>query len=343
MEKKSFFNRNRLILLLLSAFLLSTSLFALTLGPASVGVYTVFNILAGRLPIIGSGLEHSSVAAETIILQLRLPRIIQGALVGAALAVSGVVIQSLFKNPMADPFVIGISSGAALGASIAVLIGQIGVITIPLLAFIGSVGAAFLVYNIAKTGYGLATHSLLLSGIAIAYFLSSITSFLLYSAGEALHQIIFWLMGGLWASSWAKIAILSPVFFLSAGVLTFFSRDLNALLLGEEPAHHLGIDVVALKKLILFFASLLAGISVAFAGTIGFVGLIIPHITRLLFGPDHRILLPASALIGGIFLVLSDTLARILIAPAEIPVGVITAFFGAPFFLYLLRSKRREI
>ncbi len=150
-------------------------------------------------------------------------------------------------------------------------------------------------------------------------------------------------MGGLWASSWAKIAILSPVFFLSAGVLTFFSRDLNALLLGEEPAHHLGIDVVALKKLILFFASLLAGISVAFAGTIGFVGLIIPHITRLLFGPDHRILLPASALIGGIFLVLSDTLARILIAPAEIPVGVITAFFGAPFFLYLLRSKRREI
>ncbi|MFQ5888174.1 MAG: FecCD family ABC transporter permease, partial [Candidatus Hydrothermarchaeales archaeon] len=250
-------------------------------------------------------------------------------------------IQTLFKNPMADPFVVGISSGAALGASIAIIFGLGGLFSLPLLAFFGAATAAFIVYNIAKTGSVVVVETLLLSGIAVAYFFSAITSFLLYSAGEALHQIIFWLMGGLWASSWTKIAILLPVFLLSFGVLLLFSRDLNALLLGEEPAKHLGIDVEMIKRIILLAASLLAGVAVAFAGTIGFVGLIIPHITRLLVGPDHRILLPSSALVGAIFLVWSDTVARVLIAPAEIPVGVITAFFGAPFFIYLLRSKRR--
>jgi iron complex transport system permease protein len=333
-----------LILTALGVILFGTMLAAVAVGPASIRIGTIFKIILVKLPLAGSLLKPTTDrSAEVIILMLRLPRVVQGALVGGSLALAGVVIQSLFKNPMADPFVVGISSGAALGASIAILFGFGGLLTLPILAFSGAAAAAFVVYNLAKTGSVVVVETLLLSGIAVAYFLSSITSFLLYSAGEALHQIIFWLMGGLWASGWTKIAILSPVFLISFGVLILFSRDLNALLLGEEPAHYLGIDVETMKKIILLTASLLAGVSVAFSGTIGFVGLIVPHISRLLFGPDHRILLPSSALIGAIFLVCSDALARSIIAPAEIPVGVITAFFGAPFFMYLLRTKRRSL
>jgi iron complex transport system permease protein len=330
-------------MVILGFILVATMIVAVVVGSVSIEVATIFDIILSKLPLGFSFLQQNESSAEVIILSLRLPRVIQGAFIGAALATSGVVIQSLFKNPMADPFVVGISSGAALGASFAILFEFDGLIALPILAFFGATASAFLVYSLAKSGTVVVVETLLLSGIAVAYFLSSITSFLLYSAGEALHQIIFWLMGGLWASSWTKIAILSPLFLTSFGVLLFFSRDLNALLLGEEPAHHLGIEVEMLKKIILLFASLLAGVAVAFSGTIGFVGLIIPHISRLLFGPDHRVLLPSSALIGAIFLISSDTVARTIIAPAEIPVGIITAFFGAPFFVYLLRSKRRAL
>lgn len=338
------FTNWRLTIALLLLILLVVLLLSVSIGPAKIRVQTIFQILLSRLPLspVTQG-QSAPESAEVIILLLRLPRAIQAALIGASLAVSGVVIQSLFKNPMADPYVVGISSGAALGASTAILLGLGGLLSIPVLAFTGATAAAFIVYSIARTESGVVVETLLLSGIAVAYFFSAITSFLLYTAGEALHQIIFWLMGGLWASSWPKITVITPVFILSYVVLQLFARDLNALLLGEEPAQHLGIDVPILKKIILISASLLAGVSVAFAGTIGFVGLIIPHVTRLLVGPDHRVLLPASALIGAIFLLSSDILARTLLAPAEIPVGVITAFFGAPFFIYLLRTRRRGI
>ncbi len=327
----------------LVALLFLSLLFAVSKGPVPLSFKTVVGIIIGNLPL-GAGISGpAGHTQEVIVLLLRLPRAVEAAFVGGSLALSGVVIQSLFKNPMADPFVIGISSGASLGAAIAILSGSAGFLALPVMAFLGASIAAFIVYSIARSGRGVVVETLLLSGIAVAYFFSSITSFLLYTAGEALHQILFWLMGGLWGSSWTDIAVLSPVFGFSFVVLFFFSRDLNALLLGEEPAHHLGINVENLKKIILLFASLLAGVSVAFAGTIGFVGLIIPHMTRLLVGPDHRILLPSSALFGAVFLVWSDTLARTLIAPAEIPVGVITAFFGAPFFLYLLKTRRRGL
>jgi iron complex transport system permease protein len=342
--KNQSFGKGKLVVLTLLFILFSTLLLSITLGAVSIHPLTIFKIIVAKIPFMKALYEPSwQRSIEVIVLSIRLPRVLQGALIGASLAISGVVIQSLFKNPMADPFVIGISSGAALGASIAIIFRFDGVYTLPFLAFIGATSAAFIVYNIARASSGIRVETLLLSGIAVAYFFSSITSFLLYSAGEALHRIIFWLMGGLWASSWIKISIITPLFLLSFGSLQFFSRDLNAMLLGEEPAHHLGIDVEAIKKIILISASLLAGVAVAFAGTIGFVGLIIPHITRLLVGPDHRILLPSSALVGAIFLVLSDALARVVIAPAEIPVGIITAFFGAPFFIYLLRTKRRTI
>ena len=325
-------------------FLALTIIASVGIGPADIPISTTLSLIINKiLKNTSNAIAQGETSFEVIIFYLRIPRAIQGAFVGASLAVSGVVIQSLFKNPMADPFVIGISSGAALGASIAILLGVTGLWTLPALAFAGASLATFTVYRIVKTGSGMVTETLLLSGIAVAYFLSSIVSFLLYISGEALHQILFWLMGGLWGSSWTKILVIAPTFSIVFLVLFYFSRDLNALLLGEEPAKHLGIDVELIKKIILVATSLLAGVAVAFTGTIGFVGLIIPHITRILVGPDHRILLPSSALIGASFLVWSDTLARTIIAPAEIPVGVVTSFFGAPFFLYLLQSKRRSI
>lgn len=336
--------RRSTIFILLGILFLFTFITSIAVGPAKISASTIFRIIIGKVPLMGAYISAPvERSAEVIVLLLRLPRAVQGALVGASLAVSGVVIQTLFRNPMADPFVVGISSGAALGAAVAILFGLSGVVTLPILAFIGATAAAFTVFNLAKRSSALPVETLLLSGIAVAYFLSSITSFLLYSAGEALNQIIFWLMGGLWASSWTKVGILLPSFLLFFSILTLFSRDLNAMLLGEESAHHLGIDVEAMKKLVLLSVSILTGIAVAFSGTIGFVGLIIPHVSRLLFGPDHRILLPTSAFIGAIFLVWSDTLARTIISPAEIPVGVITSFFGAPFFIYLLRTRRHGI
>jgi len=333
----------RLTLVILGLMLCAAFLLAISTGPTHIQIQEIMRMLLAKLPFIKGSLKTQAGKEEVIIMMLRLPRAVQGALIGAALATAGVVIQSLFKNPMADPFVIGISSGAALGASAAIILGIATTFSLPVLAFLGASLSAFAVYRIARAGSSIPVEGLLLSGIAVAYFLSSITSFLLYSAGEGLHQIIFWLMGGLWASSWRDIAVLLPVLLISLAVLLLFSRDLNALLLGEEPAQHLGIEVEMMKRMILVTASLLAGAAVAFSGTIGFVGLITPHITRLLVGPDHRILLPASALIGAIFLVLSDTIARLVIAPAELPVGVVTAFFGAPFFIYLLKTRRREL
>ncbi len=326
-----------------AAFLLLSLILAVMVGPTYIEVAVIIRILGSKIPFLSSELLTVEGPAEVIIILIRLPRAFQGALVGASLATAGVVIQSLFRNPMADPFVIGISSGGALGAATAILLGFGGIFTLPIMAFFGATAAAFTVYRISKSEGGVVVETLLLSGIAVAYFFSSMTSFLLYRAGEALHQIIFWLMGGLWSSSWTNVGIMFPVFILSFGGLLFLARDLNALLLGEEPAHHLGIEVEALKKIILIGASVLAGVSVAFSGTIGFVGLIIPHISRILVGPDHRVLLPASALIGGSFLVVSDTLARVILAPGEIPVGVITAFFGAPFFMHLLRGRSKKL
>jgi len=245
---------------------------------------------------------------------------------------------------MADPFIIGISAGAAFGASAAIFFGiRLGIYGIPILAFLGGVGAAFLVYKIARKDGTVPVETLLLSGIAVAAFLSALTSLLMYLAGEDLYQIVFWLMGGLWARNWDHVMIATLPIILGIMGIYVFSRDLNAMVLGEETAMHLGIEVESVKKILLFLASMITGIAVSVSGIIGFVGLIIPHIVRILVGPDHRILLPSSALIGGIFLIWADSLARTMISPTELPVGIITALFGAPFFIYLLISRKNTI
>ncbi len=317
---------------------------ATAVGPVNIPSTTVAKILLSKLPLMDSLFSHSwSNVEESIILQIRLPRVLLGVLVGSALAVAGAAMQGLFKNPMADPYVIGISSGAAFGATIAVVLGVSGIFSVPLLAFIGAIFSAFLVYSIARTDGQMQIETLLLSGIAVAIFFSALTSFFMYVAGENLHQIVFWIMGGLWARSWDHVRVsFAPIIIGIMGIYVF-ARDLNVMQLGEESASHLGIETEQVKKILLALSSLIAGVAVSMSGIIGFVGLIIPHTVRLIVGPDYRILIPASALLGAIFLIFADSIARIVISPAELPVGIITAFFGAPFFIYLLRRGRRRL
>ncbi|MBN1165920.1 MAG: iron chelate uptake ABC transporter family permease subunit [Methanospirillaceae archaeon] len=304
---------------------------------------TVAGILSGAL----FGTIHPGDATNaTIILDIRLPRIILAALVGACLAVCGAALQSLFKNPMADPFILGISSGAALGATIIMAYGitlGLGIYDLPLLAFLGALVTIYLVYRVAKIGQKIPVNTLLLSGIAVSAFFSAMTSLIMFSSHASFELIMFWTMGGFSGRGWNYIWMILPFAFAGILVVIYYARSLNVLMFGEESARYLGIDTEKLKKILLVVSAIMTGAAVAVSGVIGFVGLIIPHITRLIVGPDHRILLPVTSLAGALFLVIADIVARTAIAPAELPIGVITAMCGAPFFLYLLRKKRGEL
>jgi len=276
---------------------------------------------------------------QVIVQELRLPRILLGAIVGFALATAGAVMQGFFRNPMADPSIIGVSSGAAVGA-VAVIAFPIAMpFGLQTAAFVGALTAAFAVYLIATENGRTPVATLLLAGLAIQTFLGAVISYLLLYTGESLEEAILWLMGHLRYSSWADVEVTLPLTIIMFVVLLAYARDLNVMLLGEEDAQALGIDVEWTKRILLAGASIITAAGVAVAGIIGFVGLIIPHMMRLLVGPDHRILIPTSALAGATFLVLADTIARA--GPAEVPVGIVTAAVGAPFFLFLLR--RREV
>lgn len=272
-----------------------------------------------------------------IILQIRLPRVILAYLVGISLASAGTASQALFKNPLADPYIIGISGGAAVGASLAALyFPQYMSIS----ALFGAVLAVFTVYKIAKVNGHIPVDTLLLAGIALGFFTNALTSYLLYVGRERIHNAIFWLMGTFNGADWGdvKLVLLSSI--LGVGVLLFSWRELNLLLLGEESIA-MGLDINLYRKIVIGIISLLTSFAVATSGIIGFVGLISPHAMRIVFGPNHKKLLPASALFGGTLMVFADILARILLKPAEVPVGIITALFGAPFFIYLLMKKKR--
>jgi iron complex transport system permease protein len=279
--------------------------------------------------------------ARTIVVTLRLPRIVLGAVVGFALSTAGVVMQGFFRNPMADPSIIGVSSGAAVGAvatiALPAALPLAPALALPAAAFLGAVGAAFGVYLLATEEGRTPVATLLLAGVAVQTFLGAVVSFLLLQSGKSLRRAVYWLMGHLHLASWADVAMVLPVTLVGFGILLAYARDLNVLLLGEEDAHTLGVEVERTKRLLLGVASVMTGAAVAVTGVIGFVGLVVPHVMRLLVGPNHRILLPSSALAGATFLVATDTLARS--GPAELPVGIVTAFLGAPFFLYLLRSR----
>ena len=304
-------------------------------GPVTIPVRDVLGSLF-------SASERVSPAYRTIVAQIRLPRVLLGLLVGSALAVSGVAMQGLFRNPLASPYTLGIASGASTGAALAILFASGSAVALPGGAFVGAAAAAAMVYGLARgRDRRTSIFTLILAGVAVGALFSAVTSFLIFlsSGGEKLSDVLFWIMGGLGRADWTSVRILAPIVVLGTlGVFTC-ARDLNALALGEEGAFHIGVNPEVLYRLLLVLSTLLTASAVAFSGTIGFIGLVIPHVMRLLVGPDHRRLLPLSALAGGTFLIASDMAARTVFAPTELPVGVITAFLGAPFFLYLLKTR----
>lgn len=278
--------------------------------------------------------------ADTLILQVRLPRVVLAAFVGAALAGAGVLYQALFRNPLADPYILGISSGAGLGAIIALVVTAEATAlrwgVVPAAAFAGALLTMLLVVRLASIRGRLEATSLLLAGVALSYTLAAVTSFVMVYSRQQMAAIVYWMMGGLSAASWTYVGMVVPMFVLGVIVPLLSTRELNLMLLGDERAGHLGLPVERFKLLMLATASLLTAAAVAVAGLIGFVGLMVPHIVRLVLGPDHRRLLPASLLAGAIVLVLADLVARTILAPVEIPVGIVTAVLGGPFFIWLL-------
>lgn len=289
---------------------------------------------------------------NTILFDIRLSRICLAFLIGAILAISGAVMQGLFRNPLAAPSLIGVSSGASVGASIVIVLAGtwlqnnavLGLSVVAVGAFIGSFLITLLVFRLSTSTLGTSVTTMLLAGIAISALAGAVNSLLSYFAdNEMLRQISIWQMGNLSTANWARVSVVAVV---AVFVLVLFPREsksLNALLLGESEARHLGIDVQRVKKKLILLTTLGIGTAVAVAGMIGFVGLIVPHMVRLLIGPDHRWLLPVSALAGGILLLIADTLARVIIAPVELPTGILTAILGAPFFIMLLIQQRREL
>ena len=327
-------------LILVSAMLLSLIL-ALRIGPTTIPVSSfvpsdVFGALSALLSGENAAPFFPDATASLIVYSVRLPRVLAAFFVGAGLAAAGTAMQGLFRNSMADPYIIGTSSGAALGAAIAIVL--LGGMFLPVFAFVGATGATFLVYALATRNGRAPVETLLLTGVALSMFFSAILSFLMYAAGKSLHQIVYWLMGGFWTVGWGDVA-LTTLIIVGGALLIVYAKDLNILSLGEEDAVHLGVNVESFKRILLFVSSFITGIAVAIAGSIGFIGLITPHVMRLIVGPDHRILFPASMVPGGIFLLWADTVTRTFLG--DMPVGVITAFVGAPFFVFLLRRRWR--
>lgn len=320
----------------------------MTVGPAGITIKGVFDLILAKLPGIGKTVDisHYPKTHQVIVYQVRAPRVLLAVLVGGALAAVGTTFQGLFKNPMADPYVIGVSSGAALGAAVAIVTGLsrvLGIWALPVAAFAGAIFTTVLVYNLAKVGNKLPVFNLLLAGVALSSFMTAIMSFLMILHSRELSQIIFWTLGSFAGREWVHIKIAAPVIIIGIALLWFFARELNAMLFGEETARNLGVDPERVKQAILVIAAITVASAVAVSGTIGFVGLIVPHTVRLLTGPDHRFLMPCAVLVGGTFMVATDTFARVALAPTEIPVGIITAMFGGPFFIYLLRRKKTSV
>ncbi|HZT95419.1 MAG TPA: iron chelate uptake ABC transporter family permease subunit [Chloroflexota bacterium] len=323
-------------LLLVLALIMATIYGAVGIGPSEV--------LGILLSSLGIPTGHSWPATDVaIIWQLRFVRVITAALIGAALATSGAVFQAVLRNPLADPFVIGTSSGAILGVALAVTIplgfAWLGFGAVQIMAFLGAMVAIGIAYVLARVDRKAPTMTLLLAGFAVSTLMMAAMWLVVYQAGQT-DRLFNWTMGSLADTYWSQLRLLAPLILILIVACWLFVRDLNALLLGEEQAAHLGLGVERVKVGMIILASLLTGLAVSVSGVIGFVGLVVPHVTRLIYGPDHRILLPATAFLGATYLVLADLLARTAEgAGGEIPLGIVTALIGAPFFLYLLRRS----
>lgn len=286
-------------------------------------------------------------AVRAIVWQVRVPRALLAFMVGASLATAGAAFQGLLRNPLADPYTLGVSSGATVGAAMVMVLGwrvQVaGSMPVPLAAMAGGLLTLWLVYRLAESGGRVQAETLILAGVVASAFMSAIFSFLVTIAGSSLHQVVSWMMGSLALTGWPQVWLLFPYFLLGSMLAWSQTAELNLISLGEESAAHLGVEVERSKRVLIVAGALLTGGAVSVSGSIAFLGLIVPHLVRMLAGPDHRVLVPVSALAGGIFLLWADTLARVVFSPLELPVGVITAALGGPFFAYLLRTKRKSM
>jgi len=350
MDKKQYLPKRKtyryviiLLLVLIASVVVSASL-----GSADLSIKETSIIIASHIPGINHFIDNNGIdpLSDKIITQIRLPRIFLAVFAGIALACAGVIYQGIFRNPLADPYIIGVSAGASLGATIGLIfisgIRLLSLSSASILAFVGALGVTFLVYNIARIRSRISVVTLLLAGVAISALISSINSFILIFKTQDMAKVIFWLMGGLTSASWRQFYTVAPVVISVFAVSSFYMKDLNLISLSDQRASQLGVQTEKVKIILLVLASIIAASAVSVSGIIGFVGLITPHIMRLMVGPDHKALFPTSALAGGIVLLFSDTLARTVLEPREIPVGIITSIIGVPFFIYLLvRSKRK--
>ena len=324
---------------------------AVSSGSVDIGARDALAILMHQFEGSPGGLDDGPMAVkESVLLQIRLPRIVLALLTGLTLAVSGAVMQGLFRNPLADPGLMGISAGCAFGAALFAVLGndwldRMGELStlwaLPIAAFSGGLICTWLVLFLGRTGRRTDVATMLLAGIAINVIATAGTSALKFIANDqVLRGVVFWLMGDLGSGSWERLQWVAPVQLLAVAGMFLYSPTLNALLLGEAEAQHLGFDVERSKRILILLVALAVGLSVSLAGVIGFVGLVVPHLLRRVVGADHRVLLPASALAGAILVVLADWLSRILVAPTEIPVGILMALTGGPFFIWLLLTTR---
>ena len=325
----------------LGLLLLVISVLSLGIGPVSIApTKVVFSLLDAV-----TGVPADSPEA-IIVQQIRPPRLVLAILVGAALALSGAVMQGFFQNPMADPYIVGVSAGAALGATVALSLSLdfwfAGLHSASIFAFGGALLVTGLVYAISVRAGRVPVTVLLLTGIALGSLAAALTSLLMITTSEDLHRILYWILGSFASRRWEHVAMVWPLVLVGAAVVHVYARDLNLILQGEDNAQFLGVQVERTKRVLLVTTALLTAAAVSVSGIIGFVGLVVPHIMRMLVGPDHRVLFPASMLGGAMLMVAADMLARTIVAPAEIPIGVITALLGCPFFLFLL-SRRREL
>jgi len=339
-------NKNKKIIILILLITTIVIFISLSIGAVKVEISDIFKILKNSILKRDNNFLNIEDNIVYIIWNIRLPRIIVSLLIGGMLSIAGVTYQGILKNPMADPFILGISSGAALGATIGIVskinFSILGLDFISIAAFVGAVSIIFIVYNIAKINNDVPVTTLLLSGVAMSQFLTAILSILMLIFDRDLNKIILWTMGSLSGKGWESIMNLLPYSILGIIILLFLSRDMDLLLLGDESAKNLGVEADKVKKIALVTASVITAAAVSVSGIIGFVGLIVPHIVRIFMGPKHIKLLPISFIVGGLLMVVCDTIARSII-PQEIPVGIITAILGGPFFIYLLKKRKEEV
>ena len=334
-------------IILLSILAVITIILATGMGAVWITPSSSAKILLSKIPFVGSFINQDWLPVEyNIILNLRLPRVLLGMIVGASLSVCGVAMQVLVRNRLADPFVLGVSSGASAFATLGMLFGTFsvfGIYYLPISAFIGSLVTITIVYTISRVKGRINITHLLLSGVVLSMIMDNITSIIKLSAPNALglHNAEFWMSGSLAGAKWEYLTLPLAILLVCIVILMINHRGLNLLLLGEESAGALGTNVGRLQKLLVIIASLMAGVTVSVSGCIGFVGLIVPHFTRLLVGSDHKKVLPVSALLGGILVVWVDVIGRMIIAPEELPAGILTAVIGGPIFIWLLKKNKR--